>query len=173
MAVPLATTRVPPLINLSSGAGSVIDYGMVSRCLLPSVASFNVVSEGAEALSDYNALVCVVDWPVQQQQPSSAGFTPITTPCVKWIPEKREQYVGALSASQQEQLRVSIIGAMQSGQLSVSDAFDQWSAAVCDVAAGVLSVTVRRTGRMSDGRKANAWFRICSPEWRALRQAVL
>jgi hypothetical protein len=64
----------------SSGAGSVSDYGLVSRCLLPCVANFKVVSEGAEVLSDHNALVCVVDWPVHQQQPSSAGFTPVTTP---------------------------------------------------------------------------------------------
>lgn len=134
-----------------SGVGSVIDYGLASRCLLPHVARFMVMADGTSLMSDHHALVCVVDWPAAPQQPLKAGFVPISTPCVMWDPDKREQYVGALSANQQEQLRVSIIGAMQGDQLSVTEAFTQWSAAVCDVASGVFGVTVKRTGRMQDG----------------------
>jgi hypothetical protein len=130
------------------------------------------MADGTSLMSDHHALVCVVDWPAAPQQPLKSGFVPIFTACVKWNPDKREQYVRALSANQQKQLRVSIIGAMQGGQLSVTEAFSQWSAAVCDVASGVFGVTVKRTGRMQDGRKANAWFCKCRPEWQALRQAV-
>ena len=51
-------------LRSSRGACSVVDYGVVSECLFPSVQSFKLVScDDVADTSDHNALVCTITVP--------------------------------------------------------------------------------------------------------------
>lgn len=162
--------------------GSVLDYGVVSKSAYDLVTCFEVKTKAfALGVSDHAPLMCVFDMPPPSIAPGltkCATKAPPSSPttakfrCVRWNPDKREQYVNRLHTSECISKRACIISGVKDGTLSAHEACEQWSHIVMSAASTVFGVSSGGQARMHDGRVAKRWFKHCKPQWRALQEAI-
>ncbi len=159
--------------------GSVIDYGLISRGWFPKVSTFEVQQSAIGlSISDHLPVLCVLDLP---DPPADGGggngqkghSKGVLVECIRWNPDKREEYNMQLRMDECVAQRAAVISALQSGELSPAEACEKWCLLVHNVAKSVFGVCSAGGVRAPNGRRlAKRWFKHCKPEWQRIQEAV-